>query len=421
MAPAPPATGAGPTLVWTWSPSEPSWEVPVALAALDDGGVAVLGWSWAPSDADRGSDPPRMPPGVTWVVTRLGADGTLRWARRMGGSVGDLAFGIAASPDGGIVIAGETHGLTVEGLPPLVTRGSDAFVAWLAPDGTPRRLLGLGGDGEDRAFSIAARPSGGWLVAGGTSSTDLVPGHPAEGAMDGFAIALGPEGRIEWQRAVGGGGLDLLLSVTEGPYVVGITSSPVPAAGTARAQGHGGFDGLIGAMGDDGTMAWLHTVGDESDDYFYVARRAGHGVLAAGVTQSASQRREGRYAPHVFRVPASGEPVSIWTACCVYYDYTVPVAPLDDGGFVMVSWLDAPSLDLGGITIARSSPRIEAYAAEIDGRGRARWALSLGEASPARRDFGPSLVAGRDGDLFVATPLWRDEGFDARVTRLRRP
>src|SRR5438094_769862 len=73
----------------------------------------------------------------------------------------------------------------------------------------------LGGTGGDYAYSIK-QISGGYIVAGGTVSTDgNVTGNHAIGTSDYWIVKLDTGGAILWQKCFGGTGDDYAYSLEQ--------------------------------------------------------------------------------------------------------------------------------------------------------------------------------------------------------------
>ena len=415
-----PSEPAGPRVAWTYAPASVDWDVPAAVAASPDG-VVLLAWSWTPDEADRGSAPPRMPRTASLSLVKLDLAGDPVWTRTFGGHPGDLAFDLLVTPAGEIVVVGETRGLALDGLAPLAASGRDGFVAWFDREGRPLRVVRVGGSGDERLLGLARRDDGSLLVAGGTSSSDLVPGRAVAGSMDGLLVALAPDGDVLWQRAFGGEGVEIATAAGDG-FVGGIASSSALDLDGARADGLGRFDTWVARLDASGSARWLESLGGPGDDYAYDLAADADGILLGGVTQGDDLLARGLWQSYVERVAPDGARTPIWSACCVHYDYAVALAPAGDR-LVIASSFDGPSFDVGGVTlrVTAAEDDVTAYAAEIDAGGRARWALALGHESPTRRDFNVHAVRVGGGDVVVAMPSWRDGGYDVRVVRLVPP
>jgi HYDIN/CFA65/VesB-like, Ig-like domain/Beta-propeller repeat/Cep192 domain 4 len=130
-------------------------------------------------------------------------DPVLTYATYLGGSGGDVAYGVAVDASGNAYVTGITASVNFPSKSAAQTvnaGGSDAFVAKLNSSGT--RLIFstyLGGTGIDSASGIAIDSAGNSYIAGNTYSSDFPATSGAfqtayGGDGDGFVAKLGPLG-----------------------------------------------------------------------------------------------------------------------------------------------------------------------------------------------------------------------------------
>jgi len=172
-------------------------------------------------------------PNCDAFVTKLSPAGdTLVYSTFLGGSCGDVGFGIAVDTTGTAYVAGETGTVVPNNEPcaaanfPVLngfqgTHGGlkDAFVAKLDPTGS--RLLYstyLGGRSDDGAAGLALDGAGNVYVGGTTSSADFPTLHPFQacgmGNEDGFVAKLSPGGdALVYSTCLGGGCLDQIHAI----------------------------------------------------------------------------------------------------------------------------------------------------------------------------------------------------------------
>src|SRR5690606_3270640 len=83
------------------------------------------------------------------------------WTQRFGGPGEDVGNAVFVDDKGNVLVAGLFTGEVMIGQTRLVGAGSDdAFVAKLAPDGTPIWARQLGGRDSDAAHDVVASPGG---------------------------------------------------------------------------------------------------------------------------------------------------------------------------------------------------------------------------------------------------------------------
>ncbi len=147
-------------------------------------------------------------------------DGSLRWARRAGGTGSAAGYGAASHPNGSSVITGWFTGSAVfgEGEAQETTltaagEGANIFVAAYHGNGTLKWARRAGGTDNSGGSAVAAYGTGSCLVAGGfwgeavfgegeAAETTLVSG----GEADIFIAAYGPDGSLIRAKRAGGPG-----------------------------------------------------------------------------------------------------------------------------------------------------------------------------------------------------------------------
>ncbi len=234
-------------------------------------------------------------------VARLTLDlKTLTQATYLGTAGDDQAYALAISPtSGNVYVAGYTSSTNFGGGP------SDAFVASLSAELTTlNRATLLGGNGDERAFSLAIHPaSGDVYVTGFTSSTNF-PGTAGGaqavyggGTDDAFVARLtGDLTSLTRSTYLGGSGNDIAQGLAIHPtsgdvYVTGYTNSTnLPGtSGGAQADADGGNDAFVARLTADLTTLTQATYlgGSGNDQALSLAIHSTSGVVyVAGSTSS---------------------------------------------------------------------------------------------------------------------------------------
>lgn len=223
---------------------------PFGLAALPGGDVITAGVVDA-RDADAHSASPRS----YGFVTRLGADGSVKWERRFGGAGVNFVGGVAADARGHVFLVGVASGDVTLGGRAFHAEGlHDFLVAELDGEGEAlwiRRLGSTRSPATDSRYHAECRFV---LVSGGVEPQFL----PRFGY--GFvptAISIAPDGTL----AVGGGFVD---EATIGDRAMG------------SANKHTDF---VASLRGDGSVRWVSTACDAVRDV--LAERDGVTVACA--------------------------------------------------------------------------------------------------------------------------------------------
>lgn len=236
--------------------------------ALDSSGVYVVGVTDGTLDNVSSG-------GVDVVVRKYSLDGSVLWVRQFGTSGDDSARGVAALPEG-IVVVGDT-GAALPGQ--TFGGGSDAFLRRYEPDGTEVWTRQFGGPGNQTIAAVTADTTG-IYAAGGTETA--LPGQASLGGFDAFLRRYGHDGREVWTRQFGTAEGDSAAALD-----VDATGLFVAVATEGTMRGHvseGGADAFVRALDFAGDEIWTRYVGTSQVDEPFALAASDVGVYVAGST-----------------------------------------------------------------------------------------------------------------------------------------
>src|SRR5687767_3000674 len=128
----------------------------------------------------------------------------MAWQKALGGFRNDDGVAVAATANGGYLLAGHTES-SGDGDVGINHGISDLWVVKVNADRSIAWQKVFGGSGTDEASGIVALADGSCVVAGTTASTDGdVTGN--HGGSDFFIIKLDAGGNVLWKRVLGGSG-----------------------------------------------------------------------------------------------------------------------------------------------------------------------------------------------------------------------
>jgi len=252
--------------------SEDAW---MSICPAREGGMVICGYS-SSTDGDLELGHGNVD---AWVM-KLSAGGTLVWKKQYGGSRVDFANSIAPAGDGGYVVAGVTYSDDgdFKGNKGL----SDAWVMKISASGDIEWSRLYGGSGYEEAVSVHTSAEGGFLVVGGSSSSDGDLNWN-NGLYDGWAFRIRNDGSLVWQQAMGGWANDYFYHVvqrTDGGWIIAGTSDSDDGDVYGNA---GGGDAWLVALSGGGRREWSRLYGGPGmDRFFSVNLLPGGGILASG-------------------------------------------------------------------------------------------------------------------------------------------
>jgi len=162
-----------------------------------DGGYAMVGYT---ASSGAGSSD-------FWLI-KTDASGDIEWSRTYGGSSWDCAQSLIQTSDGGYAIAGQTRSFGVGGDSWLIKTDASGRALWNKT---------YGGVGIERAYSVVQSDSGGYAMAGFTTSFGL-------GKEDFWLVKTDADGNMLWNKTFGGTNSDVarcLVQTSEGQYLIG--------------------------------------------------------------------------------------------------------------------------------------------------------------------------------------------------------
>jgi hypothetical protein len=189
-----------------------------AMARSPEGGYVLAGRRWT-SDFTTADA----------LLVKSSEAGEVEWSRSYGEGNADAFHAVAATADGGYVLAGESY---VD-----VSHGIDIYVVRTTSSGDTVWTRRIGGSSEDIAKSV--QEAGGNVIIGAETASS------GAGSHDLCLIKLDGNGNQLWSRTYGGSDYeicDAMQKTTDGGYVL---------AGATQSFGAQSFDGYVIKTGPD--------------------------------------------------------------------------------------------------------------------------------------------------------------------------
>jgi len=210
------SSGAGGVDFWlvkTNSTGDMQWNKTYGVSGNDygycavqtsDGGYVMIGYE--NSFGAGGND--------AWMV-KTDASGTMQWNKTYGGTLGEQAYAVVQTTDGGYVFSG----LTLS----FATGPAGTWDTWLVKTDSSGSLLWnrtYGGPANDHGNHAIQTSDGGYLLAGQTSSFGA-------GGRDAWLIKTDASGNMLWNRTYGGTNADTVwdpIQTSDGGYFIAVST-----------------------------------------------------------------------------------------------------------------------------------------------------------------------------------------------------
>jgi hypothetical protein len=222
-----------------------------------------------------------------WLA-KLDKHGVIKWQKTYGGSDADMASSVQITKDNGFIIAG--YSASSDGDVTGNHGGFDYWIVKLDEIGNLQWQKSYGGSGIDLARDITLTSDGGFIVAGGASSSDGdLNGNHGYGS-DYWIVKCKHSGEIEWQKNYGGSFEDDAFSiqqVSDGGYIITGDAESFNGDVLNHHGTDGNPDAWILKLNNAGTILWQKSMGGTGADYGNVIRAVpDHGYVMASSSYS---------------------------------------------------------------------------------------------------------------------------------------
>jgi len=205
-------------------------------------------------------------------LIKYDSDGDLLWAKQVGGTDSDEAFGLAVDESGNIFMTGYFSGtINFSGVKIKSSGDKDFFVTKFDKNGEPIWIKQGGGTLEDYATAIATDKNGNVFITGIFNGAIKIgnSSYISKGNKDIFIIKYNNNGEIIWSTTGGGSLVDESTSIVTDQngncYITG------DFEGTAEfnkkfIESAGKKDVFIAKYNNDGNIQWLKRGGSATGD-----------------------------------------------------------------------------------------------------------------------------------------------------------
>lgn len=218
------------------------------------------------------------------------AQPSVQWQKVLGGSSWDWGYAIQQTADGGYVMAGGSG--STDGDATSNHGVTDFWIVKLDSDGNIQWQKSLGGSEGDICYSIQQTADHGYIMAGASKSNNGdVSGHQGTSSTQNFwVVKLDSTGSLEWQKSLGGTSGESANSIqqtTDGGYIIAGTS----CSNDGDVTGHHGptnyTDCWVVKLDSVGNKQWQKSLGGTATDVAQsIQQTLDGGYIVAGYSAS---------------------------------------------------------------------------------------------------------------------------------------
>ncbi len=281
------------------------------------------------------------------------------WQKAFGGAKDDVAKSVAATDDGGLVIASTSRSFG--------QGRTDINVMKLDSAGHKLWSKNFGGKRKETARAITQTKDGDFVVVGSTKSYGA-------GGYDFYIVKMDKEGNKIWEKVAGGSAKD------EATAVISTKDGGILILGTTKSYGAVSYDYYAVKLDKDGTLSWEQTAGGKEWDIATGVAEAEDGsFLLVGKSESFS---EDSYDAYVVKLSSEGKKIWEKSFGAKKEDEINAIAKGRDGSFVLV-----------GKTKSYKDKKGDVYIILLDKDGKKRLVKTYGDVGEKDRAYGVTALA----------------------------
>ena len=275
-----------------------------AIMETEDGGFLITGFT---NSFGAGK--------MDIYLVRTDADGNMLWERTFGGSQSEYGWAMAATTDGGYVLAGQTDSFGAG--------DKDGYLVKVNAEGEEIWSQTYGGPKEDRLFSIDQSSDGGFILTGTTKSFGV-----GNSQRDLYLVKTNSTGELVWTQVLGEEPDDVghaVRQTADGGYIV---------TGYTKSFGAQNYDTWLIKTDEAGISQWETFYGEASDDRtIYGEQTDDGGYISIGYTRGFEPA--GNWDVFLVKIDSDGEVIWHKTFGGTTEDTGYTVRSTADNGFIL--------------------------------------------------------------------------------------
>lgn len=331
-----------------------------------------------------------------------------QWALHFGGSSVDIPFVIKSTNDGGTIVGGYTDSKNGDVSPQPNRDFWDLWILKLDGCGNIQWEKSLGGTGYESARDVEQTADGGYIVLGETNSTDgdVIAGYG--GTKDIWLIKLSSSGTIEWQKRIGGSGLDIgnrIKITSDGGYLIAATSS----SNDGDIQGNhstGSYtDGALIKVNASGALQWSKCFGGTKNEELLDLQIINGKTFVTGYANSTDgdiPPSQKNYDVWLLALDANGNKIFSKVYGGSQNDVAYSMTKGADGSLTLAGYTTSTDGDVSG---AKGSQ--DYWVINVSQSGKLNWQKVLGGTDA---DYANSIITDKDNNYIIGGISYSSDG-----------
>ena len=416
-------------VIWATNIGQKDWDEFNSVAATSDGGFVIAG-SFNNNNITVGEDTYFNKGRYDGLIIKYDSSNNVAWATTIGGNSWDEFNSIAATSDGGFVIAGSfsSDSITI-GNTSIETKGTyDGITIKYDSNYNVEWTQTIGGSSRDEITTIDETTDGGIVVGGKFQSNNITIGNYTlnnKGSTiynDGFIAKYDKEGEVVWANNIGGSNNDYVSTISATPdngILVGgdfVSSSITIGNEQLNNSNNSNYsDSFIVKLDVNGQVDWKSSIkGTNNENVYSVLVTNNEDYLILGKTVSGSIEADGMVlnnlgngAGFLFKYSEKEIDSNISFATTVGgngYDEISTVVETVDKGYIVGGYFNKP-IDLGGY-ILNNQNNYDGMLIKYNAKGKVEWATNIGGNG---QDRVTSIAVAKDGGYIVGGYFYSDE------------
>jgi hypothetical protein len=318
----------------------------------------------------------------------------VQWEKGLGGGGDDKAYTVQQTKDGGFIVAGTSN--SKDGDVGKNMGGFDIWILKMDSLGNTQWKKTMGGSENDYVNYIQQTKDGGYIFAGSVLSNDGdISGN--HGLYDVWVVKLNQSGVVLWQKTLGGASIDEVSTIKQtkdGGYVI---SGWTKSSNGDVSENLGGYDYWILKLNANGAIVWNRVLGGSNDDRaYYIMQTRDGSYMVAGYSKSNDGNATGNHGGYdMWLLKLSAEGDIVWQKS---YgggddDGAFCIQETSDGGYIAAGF--AKSLD-GDVTENRNLT--DYWIVKLASNGEIEWQKTMGGLND---DYATSIQQTDDGGYII--------------------